>query len=215
MPATLQRRGRLALGTAVAGSLVAAALTVSGGTAAQASTAPERARLQALNDSGAAGRAVVDAEGRRLSIKVRAHGLAEKLPHAQHIHWGKDARNECPSVRDDSNGDFRLTTVEGVPAYGPVAVSLTKRGDTSPDSVLAVDRYPTAPRGHVHYERTTRTSKQVARAIRRGDAVVVIHGVDYNGNGKYDFESAGASELDSNLPAEATDPAVCGVLRMN
>jgi len=39
-----------------------------------------------------------------------------------------------------------------------------------------------------------------------------VHGVDYNGNGKYDF-SQGKSDLDPSLPAEATDPALCGVLR--
>ena len=214
MPATLQRRGRLALGTAVAGSLVAAALTVSGGTAAQASTAPERARLQALNDSGAAGRAVVDAEGRRLSIKVRAHGLAEKLPHAQHIHWGKDARNECPSVFDDANTDHRLNVAEGVPAYGPILKSLTTKGDTSPKSGLAVDRFPTTPKGVEKYERTISFAPgAVLRAVKSGKGVVVIHGVDHNGNGTYDFDGAGASELDPSLPAEATDPALCGVLR--
>ena len=38
-------------------------------------------------------------------------------------------------------------------------------------------------------------------------------GVDYNGNGMYDFASAGKSDLDPSLPAEATDPALCGVLR--
>ena len=174
------------------------------------------ATLGELNDSGGSGTAWAKVDGTSVWLSIEVQGLLDGAPHAQHIHYGEQARNECPTVgKDDSNGDFRLTTVEGVPAYGPVAVSLTKRGDTSPDSVLAVDRYPTAPRGHVHYERTTRTTKQVARAIRRGDAVVVIHGVDYNGNGEYDFESAGASELDSNLPAEATDPAVCGVLRMN
>ncbi len=116
-----------------------------------------------------------------------------------------------PALTAD-NRDFRLTTAEGLPAYGPIKVSLTTRGDTSAASGLAVTRFPTAPRGQIHYDRNTRTSKAVARAIRRGDAVVVIHGVDYNGNGKYDFRSAGKSELDPMLPAEATDPATCGVL---
>jgi hypothetical protein len=55
----------------------------------------------------------------------------------------------------------------------------------------------------------------VLRAIKSGKGVIVIHGVDHNGNGTYDFEGAGASELDPSLPAEATDPAVCGVLRAN
>ena len=53
----------------------------------------------------------------------------------------------------------------------------------------------------------------MTRAIKSGKGVIVIHGVDHNGNGTYDFEGAGASELDPTLPAEATDPALCGVLR--
>lgn len=58
-----------------------------------------------------------------------------------------------------------------------------------------------------------KTSRAVAHAIRQGEGVIVLHGVDYNNNGEYDFDSAGPSELDSSLPAEATDPATCGVLR--
>lgn len=195
--------------TALAGTLAPGAATAAQGP----SGGKEKTRLIALNNSGAFGKAIVQSHRRTLDVTVRAHGLAPDLPHAQHIHYGEQARHECPTAADDSNGDFRLTTVEGVPAYGPVAVSLTTSGDTSPDSVLAVDRYPTAPDGHVHYERTIKTSGEVARAIRSGEGVVVIHGVDYNGNGEYDFESAGASELDENLPAEATDPALCGVLK--
>ena len=172
------------------------------------------ASLNALNNSGAKGTASATVKGRKVHVRVKAHGLARGLPHAQHIHYGEQARNECPTAgRDDANGDFRLETGEGVPAYGPIAISLTKRGDTSAASGLAVDRFPTAPDGHVHYKRTTHTSNAVAKAIRDGEAVVVIHGVDYNGNGAYDFKSAGKSDLDPSLPAEATDPAVCGVLR--
>ena len=103
---------------------------------------------------------------------------------------------------------------EGVPAYGPIRKSLTTRGDTSPDSALAVDRFPTTPNGTEHYDRRINFSKAaVARAIQNGKGIIVIHGVDYNGNGQYDFEGAGTSEIDPSLPAEATDPAICGVLR--
>ena len=150
-------------------------------------------QLDPLNNSGVTGRAETHVRHRRLDVQVRAQGLAADLPHAQHIHFGAQARHECPAIADDANGDFRLTT-------------------SGPGSVLAVDRYPTAPEGEVHYMRTTRTKESVARGIRRGNAVVVIHGVDYNDNGEYDFDSAGASDLDPSLPAEATDPAACGVL---
>jgi hypothetical protein len=193
----------------------ALAVTVSPGVAtADGGRHTVHAHLDPLNNSGVKGHATVRSHHRKLWIDVEARGLAKDLPHAQHIHFGKQARHECPTVsKDDDNGDFRLTTVEGQPAYGPIRVSLTKRGDTSPASGLAVKRFPTAPHGHIDYDRYTKTGGKVARAIRRGDAVVVIHGVDYNGNGTYDFDSAGPSELDATLPAEATDPAACGVLR--
>ena len=144
---------------------------------------------------------------------VQARGLLADAPHAAHIHFGEQARHECPTLADDTNGDERLTTLEGAPAYGPVVVSLTKTGDTSPDSVLAVDRFDFATDGTIDYEREgmVDVTDDVTRAIQAGKAVVVIHGVDYNGNGVYDFE-AGVSDLDSSLPAEATNPALCGVL---
>lgn len=216
----INRRTATVAGAALLSSAVVAGVGVAS-TTSFASSAPTGAdgttvtgKLNSLNNSGVTGRATVKVDGRNLHIELDAHRLAAKLPHAQHIHFGKRALNECPNVKQDANGDFRLTTAEGVPAYGPVRVSLTKRGDTSADSTLAVDRYPTAPDGHVHYDRQTRTKKFIANGIRRGDAVVVIHGVDYNHNGRYDFASAGRSELDSSLPAEATDPATCGVLQL-
>jgi hypothetical protein len=195
----------------MAGTLAAGPATADGDGGTNGGT-HTHGRLNPLNNSGVTGNADIHVKHRRLRIEVDARALAEKLPHAQHVHFGRTARHECPTVADDDNGDFRLTTSEGAPAYGPVRVSLTNEGSTGPGSVLAVDRFPTAPRGQIHYDRNTRTTKAVARAIRSGEAVVVIHGVDYNDNGKYDFRSAGKSELDPSLPAEATDPATCGVL---
>jgi hypothetical protein len=99
------------------------------------------------------------------------------------------------------------------PAYGPIVASLTTRGDTSPASALAVNRFPTAPMGAIHYNRSINfSSAAVARAIKNGKGVIVIHGIDYNHNGKYDFASVGKSALNPSLPAEATDSALCGVL---
>jgi len=169
-------------------------------------------RLNTLNNSGATGNASVKVEGKKLQVRYTARHLAPKLPHAAHIHYGEQAKHECPTVADDKNHDFRLNVAEGLPQYGPIAVSLTTKGDTSPASALAVDRFSSAPKGTIKYHRTIKTSKAVAKAIRRGEGVLVVHGVDYNNNGKYDFDEAGKSELNAALPAEATDPAVCGVL---
>lgn len=141
----------------------------------------------------------------------RAHTL-EDQPHAAHIHFGADARHECPIKSDDADGDGHIDTTEGGPAYGPVVVSLTKTGDTSAKSTLAVNRYDTAHKGKISYERgSIKVSSGVSNAIEDLKAVVVIHGVDYNGNGKY--VGSKKSDLDASLPTEATDPAICGVLQ--
>jgi len=153
----------------------------------------------------------VRVDGRKLDVSVDARGLLRDMPHAMHIHFSAHSRGTCPTVRDDDNDDHRLNTTEGHPAYGSVRVSLTKGGPTGPGSALAVNRFPTAPRGRIHYERETIPTHAVAEGIRSGEAVVVIHGIDYNNNDTYDF-SAGKSDLDPALPTEATDPVSCGVL---
>lgn len=210
----LSRRVAVSGGALVlAATVVSAGLTTGTANASRGDAPDVRARLHSLNDSGVRGVATADSKGRKVEVRLRATGLARSLPHAMHIHHGEQARHECPTFRADDDGNFRLNVLEGVPSYGPIAVSLTKKGDTSPDSGLAVDRFPTAPKGKVNYARDTRTQRAVAKAIRNGEGVVVVHGVDYNHNGEYDFGSAGASELNEALPAEATDPAACGVLR--
>ncbi len=194
-----------------------------------AKTVTLSANLTELNGSGASGTATAEVRNQKIRhIEVHASGLTPDAPHAQHIHYGEQAMNECPTLALDSNGDGRLNTVEGVPAYGPVVVSLNTTGDTTPASFLDVDRFPVAEGGRIDYSRDnieftdvagtgypgangTGTAKQIADAIRDGEGVVVIHGVDYDGDGVYGF-SRGASELDPSLPAEATDPAACGVL---
>lgn len=228
--------------TAIAASAVAlCAMAVASAGPALAHPGPPRGNLGAdrtvtlsanlteLNNSGASGSATVVVRNQTIQhVEVHAHGLSPDAPHAQHIHYGDDARNECPQLFDDANEDGRINTIEGVPAYGPVVVSLTTTGDTTPASLLAVDRFPVAVDGSYFYSRSnidfTRvagtgyaggggTPKQIADSIRDGEGVVVIHGIDYNSDGVYSFSDEGVSELNPNLPAEATDPAVCGVLR--
>ncbi len=203
------------------GMLMAASMGVAGiaSTGAVASTASAnapaaslKANLLPLNNSGGHGRANVDVVGNRAHVEIDVFRLAKNLPHVQHIHFSKLARNECPNAAD-AGQDHQLSTTDGAPAYGRIRQSLTTKGDTSAKSALAVNRFPTTPKGTERYDRRiTFASSKVAKAIRNGKGVIVIHGVDYNGNGEYDF-SSGRSELDPSLPAEATDPAICGVLR--
>jgi hypothetical protein len=146
------------------------------------------------------------------AFRLTAHGLLADAPHAAHIHFGEQARNECPGLADDVNGDGNLNVTEGAPAYGGIVASLTTEGDTSPASGLAIDRFDTATDGTLDYQRETAiaTSREVAQAIADGRGVVVVHGVDYDGDGVYG--GSVPSDLDPSLPTEATDPALCGVL---
>jgi hypothetical protein len=202
---------RVGIAVLAGAALAVPAVTTS---SAQASTGDLVAHLQpvALNGVDGTGTAWVSVRGTRVDVTMAASGLLADAPHAAHIHFGAEARHECPNAGDDTSGDGTLTTSEGGPAYGPVAVSLTKTGDTSPASALAIDRFDTAPGGNLTYQRGhIKVSQSVAKAITEGQAVIVIHGVDHNHDGMYD--GATASDLDPALPTEATDPALCGSIR--
>jgi len=192
----------LALPLTFAGSGVAAAS--SGNATANLSPVP-------LNGSHASGTASVTVHGNRIDVSVDVRNILANNPHAAHIHFGADALHECPTAAADVDGNGHINTTEGAPSYGPVTVALTTSGDTSPASTLAIDRYSTAPGGNINYARGhIKVSKAVARAILASQAVIVIHGNDYNNDGMYD--GAEKSDLNSSLPTEATDPNLCGVL---
>lgn len=165
--------------------------------------------LTQLNDSGASGKVTASLTGDTLSVKITSQGLLAGAPHAQHIHIG--GSNMCPSNDTKGTGvDGHLRVADAMKDYGMIAVSLTTSGDTSPNSGLAVTRFPT---GSATYSRTLTVSDDVAASLRAGKGVVVQHGVDYNGDGKYSGSSK--SELDPSLPEEATDPATCGKLEVS
>jgi hypothetical protein len=224
----MQLKRTLAMGTLSVAALGGTALAVMPSTATAAAPKASSAatygsghvtrtvaHIDPLNNSGVSGTGIVSLKVKKntIDVVVAARGLLPNAPHAMHIHWGPTAKHECPTVKQDTNRDKRLNVAEGLPSYGGIRVSLTTKGDTSPKSALAVDRFDTAPKGKLVYKRyNIKVDATTAKAVRAGQAVLVIHGVDYNQNGKYDFEGAGASELNKAVPAEATDPAACGVL---
>lgn len=213
--------GRLLTATATLGLAATTLLLTSPASAApthsDSGTSTVSAKLHQLNRSGAQGTATATVSGSTISdVSVMARGLTPDAPHAVHIHYGETAEHECPTMGDGTqrrtDGTRRVNVVDGVPYYGPIAVSLTTTGDTSPASGLALDRMPGSLDGVLSYQRSgITTSQEIADAIAAGEGVVVVHGVDYNRNGMYDFDGAGTSEL-APVPAEATDPALCGVL---
>ena len=155
------------------------------------------------------GNATVRLNGDVATVTIDTNGLLNGSPHAMHIHAG--GRGVCPpaSAAHLHNGHLAISTTDGIKFYGPPQVSLTTTGDTSPKSIVNFARYPTI--GNIRYTRQITVPPGIAGAIRAGNAVIVVHGIDYNDNGIYD-DVLDRSELNNNLPGEATAPALCGPL---
>jgi hypothetical protein len=156
------------------------------------------------------GNVVIRLNGTRAAVSLNAEGLLDGQPHAMHIHAGK--RGQCPpgGAARQHGGHLVISTVDGLPWYGGVVTSLTSTGSTSKDSFLSFTRFPKT--GKIGYTRDIHLSKAVAAVIRADNAVVIVHGIDYNHNGFYDFNSLDRSDLKRSLPGEMTAPALCGPL---
>ncbi|WP_129660452.1 hypothetical protein [Rothia uropygialis] len=169
------------------------------------------AHLDSLNNSGTTGDATVKVDGNKATVSMNVQGAAETFqngpfPHAQHIHIG--AAGTCPGPELDQNGDGAVSTPEAHPAYGMIASSLTTSGDTSPDSGLAVERFPGG--SSYTYERTIDIDDATKQALKDGTAVMVVHGVDPTNLSQTAQQEM--SPLDDSLPLAATLPAACGTL---
>ena len=155
------------------------------------------------------GKATVKLRGTRAKVEVHARGLTPGLPHAMHIH-GKDNAEVAfcpgPNRRAALVNDGLIETVEGLADYGGIQVSLTTRGDISPDSGLALDRFAVArSSGNLNYQRKLRLPHGIAERLE--DKHIVIHGADLDGDGKY-----GGRITALGAPLEAELPVACGDL---
>lgn len=149
----------------------------------------------------------------KVQVTVRAEGLAPGLPHAMHLHGFEGEMDQgCPGP-DAAGGDGVVTVLDGVPFYGGILASLTTTGDTSDASALALDRFPVADKnGSLKY---TRTFENEAAHANAGTVQVVVHGIDFDGNGEYalnpdDPFASRDSSLSAAIPLETTVPVLCG-----
>ncbi|NJQ02024.1 hypothetical protein [Streptomyces zingiberis] len=170
--------------------------------------------LEQLNDSGSKGTALVSLRGDRMTVWIKSEGMVPGQPSAQHLHGSTEGHNfVCPDGSADTNKDGILDNTEATVHYGDINIALTVSGDTdAATSGLAVDRMPVADAdGKISYKRTIKVGQDVVEKIK--DLHIVQHGIDRNGNGEYDFDGAGKSELDPKLPQEATAPTNCGEVK--
>jgi hypothetical protein len=155
------------------------------------------------------GTATVRLNGREANVTVNTNKLLDPAVHPMHIHAG--GQGKCPpaSAARDHGGHQAISTVDGEGFYGPPVTALTTTGDTSKQSILVFSRFPHT--GKIRYTRTFQVPAKTARLIRRGQASVIVHGIDYNDNGVYDGV-LDRSDLDAQLNGETTAPALCGPL---
>jgi serine/threonine protein kinase len=207
-----RRRGYAAALVAVLAAAVAVVL-LSSSSSKTANGKPSSATLAQVptNHVTGSGSATVRLNGNVASVTLTTNGLDynEALGHALHIHAG--GKGICPpaSAGAPHNGHVMISTTDGIKYYGPPAQALTTSGDTSPSSILVFARYPTG--GKIRYTRTITLPADLAARIRENNAVIVVHGVDYDHSGIYSGVLE-RSELNKSVPATATAPALCGSL---
>ena len=152
---------------------------------------------------------LVDVDG-ELKVEVTAYGLSPLLPHLMHIHGELEAQNECPGPQFRAGGvsDRLIETVDGLPSYGPIQVTFSTEGDTSPAAALSLGTAPVADgNGTLSYQRVLLDVPQEV-LDDLDDLHIVIHGEDLDGDGMYDPEPITAL----GAPLEAELPVACGEL---
>jgi len=191
----------------VAGVVLAAAVAVviavtSGGSSSPPAKGGFAAAVRPVptNRVNATGYATVQVHGNVATVTVDTNGLL-RAAHLMHIHGGT---GNCPpaSAAVVYQGHHFISASVGDKYYGPVVTSLTQTGDTSPQYHLTASLFPQV--GNIRYERTLTLGAGVAQQIRNGLAVIVVHGIDYDGGRAYD------NYLGPGV--EATAPALCGSL---
>ncbi len=195
-----------------AAAVVVAALVLSAGKSAAGKA--EGAALAAVPRNRVTGSGTVTLTLRDdvATVTVATHGLLDGRPHLMHIHAG--GKGICPpaAAARRHNGHLAISTGNGIAYYGQTLTTLSQYGSTSGVFPNNVQFEPAPNRGSIDYKRTIVLTKQAARLIRLRKAVIVVHGIDYNGNHVYD-PVLGVSDLDKVYTGESTAPALCGPLR--
>jgi MYXO-CTERM domain-containing protein len=169
------------------------------------------AELAPVNNSTAAGHAVVDVAGQEATVTVEVAGApalfqGAPYPHAQHIHIG--GQGMCAPPTADADGDGAVSSMEGQPWTGGIGASLTTSGDTTPASAVAIDRFPA---GDAYtYQRTVPVDAAMVAALQNGTAVVNVHGADPAALSA--AAQAKVNPMAPDLPLASDIPVACGVL---
>jgi hypothetical protein len=136
-----------------------------------------------------------------VKVQVEASGLAPGLPHLMHLHDNIEGTSDCPAP----TADDVVTVLDGLPAYGAIQLGL--------EAQVADDD------GTISYSAQFPADAAIAGggtlADIAGTAQVVVHGIDFDGNGEYainadDPFASMESSIVAGAPLELTAPVLCG-----
>src|SRR4051794_15720894 len=167
---------------AVAGTLGLPVLAALPASAAGSNGQSYQATLSPVPLNGqtsASGTLMLTQTGSSATITEQASGLAPTFnggpfPHVQHIHGGATA--PCPPPSADPNHDGPIPTTEGQPSYGPILTTLSTAGGTTAADGTNVKIAPSG--SSFQYSRTISLDAASLQAIRAGNAVIVVHGLN-------------------------------------
>ncbi len=157
------------------------------------------ADLGPLNVDGR-GRAKLREQNGELVVKLRAQGLDDGI-HVAHIHGIQQAENECPDHSFDTDGNGFVDLLEGLPAYGPVQITLS---DGLQDTGTKI-----------RYTRSYSMLDGGSALSKLGDLshyAIVVHGVDLNGDHLASNPNAGGDTAGDQDDNEISMPALCGTI---
>jgi hypothetical protein len=158
-----------------------------------------------IPNSQATGRAKITVlPNGNVKVQVQASGLAPNLPHLVHLHdiLGP-TQSDCPT---GTAGDV-VTVLDGLPSYGAIQVPLPTQVASASGRISYSAQLPAST------PLATDSSKTLGSIA--GTAQVVVHGIDFDGNGEYAINPADpfASQQSSIVPGaplELTAPVLCG-----
>jgi hypothetical protein len=157
-------------GAAPVALAAAAALATGPAVAAPQAAVVSHGSLTPLNHSGVKGTVTLVERNGQIRANLQASGLEPMAMHMQHIHgFGDGTQATCPSM-SLAGADGVLSFAEGLPAYGPVQVTL---GHDVTDG------------GRLAYSRTFASTDAGASVDSLGalrQYVIVVHGLTNSGS---------------------------------
>ncbi len=160
------------------------------------------AELHAVNHGGH-GEVDLKQFKNKLRVKLQAEGLDGGI-HLAHLHGLQQAQNECPDATFDVDHNGFVDIAEGLPAYGPVQITLSNGlSDVGSD---------------LKYRRTVATldsGESIASLGKLDRYAIVVHGVDLDGDGLATNPNAGNDSTSDQDDNEISMPALCGTIEVD